>query len=82
MIEILHHGAVNGVTGSCHELRLSKADIGARGGSPRRDRPRSQIGCQNPQATKGSDPLGSDPTLLPAPSSQSGILIDLSLIHI
>jgi len=25
MIEILHHGAVTGVTGSCHELRLSDA---------------------------------------------------------
>ena len=81
MIEILHHGAVNGVTGSCHELRLSKADIGARGGSPRRDRPRSQIGCQNPQATKGSDPLGSDPTLLPAPDSHLGILIDCGLFQ-
>tara|TARA_R100000049_G_C1957034_1_gene115372 strand:- start:1453 stop:3120 length:1668 start_codon:yes stop_codon:yes gene_type:complete len=81
MIEILHHGAVNGVTGSCHELRLSKADIGARGVSPRRDRPRSQIGCQNPQATKGSDPLGSDPTLLPAPDSHLGILIDCGLFQ-
>lgn len=27
MIEILHHGAVNGVTGSCHELRISHAGI-------------------------------------------------------
>lgn len=81
MIEILHHGAVNGVTGSCHELRLSKADIGARGVSPRRDRPRSQIACQNPQATKGADPLGSDPTLLPAPDSRPGILIDCGLFQ-
>ncbi|WP_154707661.1 MBL fold metallo-hydrolase RNA specificity domain-containing protein [Marinobacter vinifirmus] len=81
MIEILHHGAVSGVTGSCHELRLSKADIGARGVSPRRDRPRSQIGCQNPQATKGADPLGSDPTLLPAPDSHLGILIDCGLFQ-
>ena len=39
MIEILHHGAVNGVTGSCHELRISRAESGAMGGSPRRDRP-------------------------------------------
>lgn len=27
MIKILHHGAVNGVTGSCHELRISHAGI-------------------------------------------------------
>jgi metallo-beta-lactamase family protein len=27
MIEIKHHGAVNGVTGSCHELRISHAGI-------------------------------------------------------
>src|SRR5690554_2214605 len=27
MIEILHHGAVNGVTGSCHELRVMDAGI-------------------------------------------------------
>lgn len=43
MIEILHHGAVNGVTGSCHELRISRAESGAMGGSPRRDRPLSGI---------------------------------------
>src|SRR5690554_147511 len=29
MIEILHHGAVRGVTGSCHELRLTRAEKGA-----------------------------------------------------
>ncbi|MCD1630777.1 MULTISPECIES: MBL fold metallo-hydrolase [Marinobacter] len=29
MIQILHHGAVNGVTGSCHELRLLQATKGA-----------------------------------------------------
>ena len=23
MFEILHHGAVNGVTGSCHQLKLA-----------------------------------------------------------
>ncbi|PTB96360.1 MBL fold hydrolase [Marivirga lumbricoides] len=81
MIEILHHGAVTGVTGSCHELRLCMADIGAMGGSPRRDRPLVDLGLLNSQATKGSDPLGSDPTLLPAPSSQSGILIDCGLFQ-
>lgn len=26
-VEVLHHGAVNGVTGSCHELRLNGAGI-------------------------------------------------------
>lgn len=26
MFEILHHGAVNGVTGSCHQLRLASGD--------------------------------------------------------
>lgn len=26
MFEILHHGAVNGVTGSCHQLRLDSGD--------------------------------------------------------
>jgi len=41
MIEVLHHGAVNGVTGSCHELRLCMAESGAMGVSPRRDRPQS-----------------------------------------
>lgn len=81
MIEILHHGAVSGVTGSCHELRLCMADIGAMGVSPRRDRPLVDLGLLNSQATKGSDPLGSDPTLLPAPSSQSGILIDCGLFQ-
>src|SRR5690554_3774493 len=81
MIEILHHGAVSGVTGSCHELRLSIADIGAMGVCPRRDRPLVDLGLLNSQATKGSDPLGSDPTLLPAPSSQSGILIDCGLFQ-
>ena len=45
MIEILHHGAVNGVTGSCHELRLCMADIGAMGVCPRRDRPLLGIFC-------------------------------------
>jgi len=29
MIEILHHGAVRGVTGSCHELRLTPAEKGS-----------------------------------------------------
>src|SRR5690554_3295743 len=29
MIEIKHHGAVNGVTGSCHELRLLQATKGS-----------------------------------------------------
>ncbi|MFW0776201.1 MAG: hypothetical protein ACN2B6_00585 [Rickettsiales bacterium] len=48
MIEILHHGAVNGVTGSCHELRIGRAESGAMGVSPRRDRPLSDIGRQNP----------------------------------
>ena len=81
MIEILHHGAVSGVTGSCHELRIGRAESGAMGVSPRGDRPRSEIGCQNPQATKGSDPLGSDPTLLPAPDSHLGILIDCGLFQ-
>ncbi|MGP9833500.1 MBL fold metallo-hydrolase RNA specificity domain-containing protein [Marinobacter sp. NSM] len=56
MIKILHHGAVNGVTGSCHELRLL-------------------------QATKGSDPSGSDPTLLPASNTHPGILIDCGLFQ-
>ncbi|WP_342630734.1 MBL fold metallo-hydrolase [Marinobacter alkaliphilus] len=56
MIEIKHHGAVNGVTGSCHELRLL-------------------------QATKGSDPSGSDPTLLSAANSHPGILIDCGLFQ-
>jgi metallo-beta-lactamase family protein len=26
MFKILHHGAVDGVTGSCHQLRLSSGD--------------------------------------------------------
>ncbi|OZC34728.1 MBL fold hydrolase [Marinobacter vinifirmus] len=39
------------------------------------------MGCQNPQATKGADPLGSDPTLLPAPDSHLGILIDCGLFQ-
>jgi metallo-beta-lactamase family protein len=56
MIEITHHGAVNGVTGSCHELRLF-------------------------QSTKGSDPSASAPTLLPAPNSHPGILIDCGLFQ-
>src|SRR5690554_2303880 len=43
MIEILHHGAVNGVTGSCHELRIGRAESGAMGVSPRGDRPLSGI---------------------------------------
>src|SRR5690554_3531239 len=45
------------------------AELGAGGGSPRRDRPQSDKKQQNSQATKGSDPLGSDPTLLPEPIS-------------
>ncbi|WP_420194187.1 MBL fold metallo-hydrolase [Marinobacter sp. GH_1] len=62
MIKILHHGAVNGVTGSCHELRMSQATKGS-------------------QSTKGSDPSGSDPTLLPASNSHPGILIDCGLFQ-
>lgn len=62
MIEILHHGAVNGVTGSCHELRFLRST-------------KSQ-GHQTSLATKGSDP-----TLIPAPNSQAGILIDCGLFQ-
>jgi metallo-beta-lactamase family protein len=42
MIKILHHGAVNGVTGSCHELRFLRSTKGQ--------------GHQTSPATKGSDP--------------------------
>lgn len=77
MIKILHHGAVNGVTGSCHELRMSQATKGSQ----------STKGAdlsglhQTPPATKGSDPLGSDPTLLPEAISTAGILIDCGLFQ-
>src|SRR5690554_8230270 len=71
MIEITHHGAINGVTGSCHELRISLATKGS-----------ALSGLhQTPPATKGSDPLGSDPTLLPETISTAGILIDCGLFQ-
>lgn len=77
MIKILHHGAVNGVTGSCHELRMSQA---TKGSQSTKGSDLSGL-HQTPPATKGSDPLGSDPTLLPAPNSQAGILIDCGLFQ-
>ena len=67
MIKILHHGAVNGVTGSCHELRFLRSTKGQ--------------GHQTSPATKGSDPSGSDPTLLSAANSPAGILIDCGLFQ-
>src|SRR5690554_766051 len=68
MIDIIHHGAVDGVTGSCHELRISQATKG--------------LAHQNNQSTKGSGPLGSDPTQKPAPTSKPpGILIDCGLFQ-
>ncbi|WP_286250679.1 MBL fold metallo-hydrolase RNA specificity domain-containing protein [Marinobacter shengliensis] len=60
MIEIRHHGAVSGVTGSCHELRLLQASKG-------QWRP-------NSPPTKGSDPSGSDPTLLSAGYARLGAI--------
>ena len=67
MIKIFHHGAVNGVTGSCHELRFLRSTKGQ--------------GHQASPAPKGSDPLRSAPTLLPAPNSHPGILIDCGLFQ-
>ncbi|MDX5385815.1 MAG: MBL fold metallo-hydrolase [Alteromonadaceae bacterium] len=67
MIELIHHGAINGVTGSCHELRLLQARKG-------------QLRPNSP-ATKGSDPSGSAPTLLSAANSPAGILIDCGLFQ-
>jgi len=77
MIEILHHGAVNGVTGSCHELRMSQATKGSQ--STKGSDPSGLH--QTPPATKGSDPSGSDPTLLSAANSPAGILIDCGLFQ-
>ncbi|MET4028142.1 metallo-beta-lactamase family protein [Marinobacter sp. MBR-99] len=77
MIELIHHGAINGVTGSCHELRFLRpatkgaapavlsapnAELGAIGGSLQGDRPRS--GFREPAATP-----------------QAGILIDCGLFQ-
>ncbi len=77
MIEITHHGAINGVTGSCHELRMSLATKGSQSAKA----PAPSGPHQTPPATKGSDPLGSDPTLLPETISTAGILIDCGLFQ-
>ncbi|MEC9040542.1 MAG: MBL fold metallo-hydrolase [Pseudomonadota bacterium] len=67
MIELIHHGAVNGVTGSCHELRFLRSTKGQ--------------GHQALPETKSADPFRLGSTLLQAPNSHPGILIDCGLFQ-
>ena len=61
MIEISHHGATSGVTGSCHELTLTPGMN--KGSDPAGSDPRSAAdsGSAGMLVKKGSDPVGSDP---------------------
>ena len=79
MIEISHHGATSGVTGSCHELTLTPGMN--KGSDPAGSDPRSAAdsGSAGMLLKKGSDPMGSDPTFMP--SSSAGILIDCGLFQ-
>jgi len=75
MIDILHHGATNGVTGSCHELTLTPGM--KKGSDPAGSDPRFAADSRSAgmRLKTGADPAGSDPRFA-ADSGSAGMLLN------